>query len=80
LEELDTITDFVDYLNKKQDAIRSMASLYAAGEEDVIAYYLTHTNSNGDHDITHPEGKAWDSNEELFIIEGTYAAMRKDCL
>ncbi len=55
-----------------------MASLYAAGEEDVIAYYLTHTNSNGDHDITHPKGKSWDSNEELFIIEGTYAAMRND--
>jgi hypothetical protein len=43
LGELDTITDFTDYLSRKEALFRSRLCM-AAGEEELLAYYLTHTN------------------------------------
>jgi len=40
LNELDTISDFVTYLEKKEKFILSGKFAYAAGEEDVLAFYL----------------------------------------
>lgn len=75
LKELDTITDFVEYLEKKQEAIRKMAFFHASGEEDIISYYLAHTNEYEEHDIVHPEGGAWDQNSALFIEDEIYFEM-----
>jgi hypothetical protein len=53
---LDTITDFVAYLAKKERFIQSGQLLWAAGEDDLLAYYLKDLNSKGEHDFIVPEG------------------------
>jgi hypothetical protein len=59
LRELDTITDFTNYLSRKEQLLRSGNSYMAAGEEDLLAYYLTHTNKDKQHDFA--IGEAFDS-------------------
>jgi hypothetical protein len=56
LGELDTITDLTRYLAKKEQLIRSGRLISAAGEEELVAYYMTHMNSSGEHDFTKPDG------------------------
>jgi len=47
----DTITDFVSYLSKKEEFIESGRLLSAAGEEDLLAFYLRQLNANNEHDF-----------------------------
>lgn len=54
LGELDTITDFTAYLTKKESLIMSNRLVIAAGEEELLAYYLTH-GENGEHDFIFDE-------------------------
>lgn len=56
MDTLDTITDFVAYLVKKECFIQSGQLLWAAGEDDLLAYYLKDLNSEGEHDFIVPEG------------------------
>ncbi len=51
LRTLDTVADFTAYLTKKEQFIQSGRSLAAAGEEELLAYYLTHVNTDGEHDF-----------------------------
>ena len=51
---LDTITDFVSYLTKKETLINSGRLLAAAGEEDLLAFYLAKLNDQGEHDFVLP--------------------------
>ena len=51
LSELDTVADFVDYLTRKEAFLCSGKVVLASGEEDLLAYYLTHTNDNDEHDF-----------------------------
>jgi len=51
LKTLDTISDFVSYLERKEKLIRSDTALFAPGEEDLLAFYLIHINENGEHDF-----------------------------
>lgn len=51
LGELDTIRDFVDYLDEREDAIRSERLTLASGEEDVLANYLQSFDENRLHFI-----------------------------
>ena len=51
MQELDTVTDFVTYLDKKEKIIRSGCVLKADGEEHMLAHYVTHYNQHGDHDF-----------------------------
>ncbi|MHB9140819.1 MAG: hypothetical protein ACYC25_02970 [Paludibacter sp.] len=41
LNELDTIKDFLDYLNAKEELIKSCRIPLTFGEEDMLAYYLS---------------------------------------
>lgn len=52
---LDTVTDFVNYLTKKEEYILSGKSLLAAGEEDLLAFYLKDMNSDEEHDFVIPQ-------------------------
>lgn len=54
METLDTITDFVMYLTKKERFIQSGQLVWAAGEEDLLAYYLKDINNDGEHDFIVP--------------------------
>lgn len=52
LQTLDTISDFVSYLERKEILIRSGTAVFVSGEEDLLAYYLMHINEKGKHDLT----------------------------
>lgn len=51
LQTLDTISDFVSYLERKENFIRSGTQVVVTGEEDLLAYYLMHTNEMDVHDF-----------------------------
>lgn len=51
LTTLDTISDFVAYLDKKEQFIMSGKLLSAAGEEDLLAIYLKDINDQEEHDF-----------------------------
>jgi len=51
LQTLDTISDFVWYLEKKEKFIRTMTTVIVPGEEELLAYYLAHINDDKEHDF-----------------------------
>ena len=72
LSELDTVTDFVAYLTRKEALICSGKVVSATGEEDLLAYYLTHTNPNGEHDFVLPP------NNEVVLFDHFYREMHEN--
>ncbi len=54
LGTLDTISDFVSYLVKKEKFLRSDTLVFAAGEEELLTYYLTNMNEESEHDFIVP--------------------------
>lgn len=72
LRELDTITDFTDYLDKRATFLRSGRLIAAHGEEDLLAYYAIRTNEAGEHDFTAPEGKQWHEIDGFTLGAGHY--------
>jgi hypothetical protein len=76
--ELDTITDFVRYLQKRSSFARSGNLVGAAGEEDLLAYYLTMVNKNNEHDFVHPEGLDWGPDDHVFIDGDHYSHLIKN--
>lgn len=69
LGTLDTISDFVSYLTKKEKLLRSDSTIIAAGEEDLLAYYLKNTNEYGEHDFVIPLSSD-EQIQNLFFDEG----------
>jgi SEC-C motif-containing protein len=57
MNTLDTITDFTAYLTKKEQFLTGDKVVWAAGEEELLAIYLTKLNQAGEHD---------------FVIKGNY--------
>jgi hypothetical protein len=51
---LDTVSDFVEYLTKKERFILSGRLGFAAGEEELLAFYLKDLNDAGEHDFIIP--------------------------
>lgn len=51
LTALNTVTDFVDYLDKKEALIASGKLHWAPGEQDLLAVYLSNVNETGSHDF-----------------------------
>lgn len=70
--ELDTITDLAAYLTKKEQLVRSGRLISAAGEEDLVAYYMTHMNSQGEHDFTKPDGTDLGDHDHVSFDVGFY--------
>ena len=64
---LDTTTDVVRYLREKERLCRSHA-LYVAGEENLLAHYLTHVDEKGDHALT------FDQDADLIAIDESWWA------
>ena len=56
LETLDTVADLSVYLKKKEQFVTSGVALFAAGEEELLAHYLTHCNAKGEYDFVFDEG------------------------
>lgn len=78
MQELDTITDFTAYLEKKAAFVRSGRLLIGDGEEHLLAWYLTRMNENQEHDFTHPEGRPWRPGEAVVLEGGHFEEMIKN--
>jgi hypothetical protein len=48
MSALDTTPDFLRYLKEKERVCR-LQSIFAAGEENLLAWYLTHVDETGEH-------------------------------
>ena len=72
LSEMDTIADFVSYLTRKESFLCSDKIVMATGEEDLLAYFLTHTNTDGEHDFVVP------SHVNLVQFDHLYRRMPED--
>ena len=70
LTGLDTVTDFVDYLDKKVAYITSGKLHWAPGEEDLLAIYLNNINEVGKHDFPKLE-----PNQRLVVDEGSWSTL-----
>ena len=51
LTTLDTVGDLSAYLLKKENFIKKGVAFFAPGEEELLAYYLTHLNTNQEYDF-----------------------------
>lgn len=51
LETLDTVADFVRYLNRREALFRRGTKIVAAGEENLVAAYLRGVDANDEHDF-----------------------------
>lgn len=49
MRTLDTISDFIRYLTRKEEFIQSGKLISAAGEDDLLACYLKYIDENGEH-------------------------------
>jgi len=66
LNELDTIKDFLDYLNAKEELIKSRRTSLSNEEEDMLAYYLSN-------------GFSFPSESDLLIFEDDlYKGLKND--
>lgn len=54
LRELDTVADFTAYLRAKEQAFASVQIGMAAGEEELLGYYLRYVNAAGQHHFRMP--------------------------
>jgi hypothetical protein len=69
LQTLDTTKDFVEYLRRKERFISAGKLGFAAGEEDLLAYYLEKVGPDGWNDFILPEGT-----DVIFVDEGQWLA------
>ena len=67
MNELDTIRDFADYLEKRSQFLRSGRLFRAMGEENLFAHFAVHMTDEG-HDFAYPP----DSEEPLFVDQTRY--------
>ncbi|MPM66342.1 hypothetical protein SDC9_113249 [bioreactor metagenome] len=69
MKTVDTISDFVQYLTKKEEFIENGNLFAASGEDDLLAYYLKNINENGEHTFF---ADKYDSMNKLVISEGIW--------
>jgi SEC-C motif len=67
MQTLDTITDFTAYLSKKEQLVHSGRLRFVAGEDNLLAFYLRHRNSDGEYDFP-----LKDNEQELIIERGRW--------
>jgi len=69
MKTLDTISDFIGYLEKKERVITSGKLAFAAGEDDLVAFYLKKIGADGEHDfVVPPEFKSFSVDEGFWNI------------
>lgn len=72
LGTVDTITDFVGYLTKKEALVRGGRLEEAAGEEELLALYLSEVDGRGLHHFAVPPGTA-----KVSVGEGRWRAFER---
>jgi len=73
LGALDTVTDFVNYLERKERLIASGKLLFAPGEEDLLAFYLRNIGPDGLNDFVIP-----DNFHGIVLEEGMWADFQRN--
>jgi hypothetical protein len=63
MEHLDTAADFIAYLAKKEAFFRGGKFAFAAGEADLLSWYLQDVNGHEEHDFVFP------MNAEVVVVE-----------
>jgi len=58
LRELDTVSDFVSYLSKKEAFVEEGKLYFSAGEENLLGVYLKEINERSEHDFILPSDYA----------------------
>lgn len=69
LKTLDTISDFVQYLFRKEEFIRSGDFAMAAGEDDLLAHYLSYIDEVNQHSF-YPD--SFKKGHVIYIDEGLW--------
>jgi hypothetical protein len=72
LQTLDTLPDFVKYLQKKEELLRGEMRIVAPGEEELLALYLRNMNDEDEHDFDLPK-----KGTAAFVAEGFWEAFTK---
>ena len=78
LRELDTVSDFTQYLDRKESFLQERPVTVAAGEEELLAVYLQKLDGEGNHNFVLP---VEDSEEEFNFIsfeEGFWDAFQRN--
>jgi hypothetical protein len=73
MNTLDTITDFVSYLVKKEEFVLGGRLGFAAGEEELLAHYLKYLTDGGEHDFVVPHDA-----DSIGIFEGFWQAFERN--
>ena len=68
LRTLDTVTDFLEYLSRKEALFESGKLIGATGEEDLLAYYLRHVGPDGWNDFEVPP-----NSDSILLTEGLWS-------
>ena len=68
MKELDTIADFVAYLDKKEGFVRTGPAFFAPGEEELVSWYLRHMNDKQEHYFKLPAIPGIDSLRSLLSM------------
>ena len=66
MRTLDTISDFTNYLTKKEELLYEKRLIAAASEEDLLAYYLMNIDDKNQH------GFVFDSESKISIMQGIW--------
>ncbi|MDD3050551.1 MAG: hypothetical protein PHR06_05330 [Candidatus Cloacimonetes bacterium] len=76
--EIDTISDFVKYLVKRQIFLsQNKPCIHVAGEEQILAIYLKNINENGEHDFVLPNMKG-QITDRLYLDESFWNSLREN--
>lgn len=75
LQELDTIFDFVQYLEEKEKFIRNNKLIIYTGEEELLGFYFRNFNANENKHTFF--NKDHDSMDGIFINEGHWQGLSK---
>lgn len=69
----DTVTDFLEYIKKKEDLIRNRPyKFFSTGEEELLGVYLTHMNDSGEHDFVFPIKPGDKAPDGIFLGPGPW--------
>jgi hypothetical protein len=71
LQTLDTAPDFIQYLDRKERLIESGRLGIAAGEEDLLAFYLQHVDDSEHHEFVFPKRA-----DRIIIDEGFWTTFQ----
>jgi hypothetical protein len=75
LSDLDTITDFVNYLEARETIARAGGLCCSASEADLIAYYLAHAPSNDALLFVDDAGRPFDCENPLALPIAAYSSL-----